>query len=292
MSILLKVYLFVLGLIWGSFINAWVWRLRQLLNDDGDPKKLSATKRKELSILHGRSMCPSCKHALAAKDLVPVFSWLLLKGKCRYCHAPISAQYPLVELITAVVFALSYIFWPISTAQYGWVLLAGWLVTLVFLLVLAIYDAKWYILPSELIYLGIITYGASLLFYAVLSGVTSTLVNAIAAGVLYLAGFFALFYVSYIVQQHKTGAKAWLGFGDVRLAFLLGLIAGSPLNVFIAVFLASLVGLAVAIPGIVSKKLSVTSHIPFGPFLILGASLALFFGSSLTSWYSATLLGL
>src|SRR3989344_6490262 len=120
--------LIVLGLAFGSFVNALVWRLheqeeraksKEQRRKKGKAKntaKLSShtsvLSSKDLSILKGRSMCPSCKHGLAAKDLVPVLSWLTLRGKCRYCHKPISIQYPLVELITATLFVISYLLWP------------------------------------------------------------------------------------------------------------------------------------------------------------------------------------
>ena len=95
--------LFVFGLIFGSFVNAYVWRFK---------------KRKNW--VSERSICPNCKHVLRAKDLVPVLSWLSLRGKCRYCKKPISAQYPAVELFTALLFALSYAFWPYSLTLLGW----------------------------------------------------------------------------------------------------------------------------------------------------------------------------
>ena len=93
-----------LGLCAGSFVNALVWRLHE--------QKRSKKADKKLSILNGRSMCVHCRHELTWYDLIPLFSWLLLRGKCRYCKKPISWQYPIVELATAAVFVLSYIFWP------------------------------------------------------------------------------------------------------------------------------------------------------------------------------------
>src|SRR5262245_41082320 len=98
----------VFGLCWGSFVNAFVWRLHELETN----KRLSKSQKKKLSILHGRSMCPDCHNELAWYDLLPVVSWLSLKGKCRYCGKPISWQYPFVEALTAALFVLSYVFWP------------------------------------------------------------------------------------------------------------------------------------------------------------------------------------
>src|SRR5260221_566501 len=101
------VALILLGLTFGSFINALVWRLHKQNEDSAKEQKVP-----NLSIATGRSMCPNCYHELAAKDLIPVLSWLSLGGKCRYCRQPISWQYPLVELLTAGLFTVSYIYWP------------------------------------------------------------------------------------------------------------------------------------------------------------------------------------
>jgi leader peptidase (prepilin peptidase) / N-methyltransferase len=157
-------------LIAGSFINALVWRLQKQLDKEGNPKKSNFQNPTSniYSITKGRSMCPNCKHTLVAKDLVPLFSWVLLKGKCRYCHKPISVQYPAVELITAVLFALSYLFWPFVLSGAEWIIFIGYLFTLVILIALAIYDLKTYLLPSRLIYPAILIQLATLLIYSVI----------------------------------------------------------------------------------------------------------------------------
>lgn len=292
MSLLLIALLFVYGLIAGSFVNAWVWRLRQQLDDDGNPKKLSAKQRKAVSITHGRSMCPHCKHALAAKDLVPVFSWLLLHGKCRYCNAPIAAQYPIIELLMAILFMLSYVLWPNQLLGAEWCLLVGWLFTLVPLLALGLYDAKWFILPSGVIYIAISIYTAGLAVYTLVGGDTTVFVQAATAALLYFGLFIGIYATSAIARRKGWSSQDWLGFGDVRLAVLLGLIAGTPLNVLVALFVASLAGLVFALPAMLHKKLGMGSQIPFGPFLLFGAAFALFFGSSITNWYTTVMLGM
>src|SRR5690606_2157613 len=105
-TVMIIIFLAILGLCVGSFVNALVWRLRM---QESSGKKKSDRK---MSISRGRSMCPHCRHELSAVDLVPVFSWLFLGGKCRYCRKPISKQYPLVELVTSILFIASYVFWP------------------------------------------------------------------------------------------------------------------------------------------------------------------------------------
>ena len=121
------------GLVIGSAINAVVWRLYV-----------------GRSWAKGRSECPDCHHKLAAKDLVPVLSWVSLRGKCRYCKKSIHYQYPLVELFTAGLFALSaWRLMPVGTWGYG--LFIGWLGLLIGFIILAVYDARWMILPDKVV---------------------------------------------------------------------------------------------------------------------------------------------
>jgi len=111
------VALFVLGLVFGSFVNALIWRVH-----------------KKKDIISGRSQCVKCGHRLAAKDLVPVLSWLALRGRCRYCKKPISWQYPIVEIALGLVFAASYHFWPVTLSGGQWLLFVTWLTVSVGLL--------------------------------------------------------------------------------------------------------------------------------------------------------------
>lgn len=291
MSILLVVELFVFGLIFGSFINALVWRTHEQLDEDGNAKKLSKKKQKELSIIKGRSMCPHCKHELAVMDLLPVVSWVALKGKCRYCKKPISKEYPVVELLTALLFVGVYLAWPYNLIGSEWVLFISWLGALVPLIALAVYDAKWYVLPTRLIYVSTAIYASGLLLYSVIAKDTDRLGWSFIAAIAYFVLFYCIFMASSVAKHRGWSSKEWLGFGDVRLAFLLGLLVGTPGNVFVAIFLASIIGLIVALPGLLAKKMEFTTLIPFGPFLISGAVVAFLFGDRLIGWYVTTFLG-
>src|ERR1035438_134051 len=139
---MIVVLLLLLGLALGSFTNAYVWRL----NIDGKKGKYS-----KLSVWHGRSMCPNCHHTLSGLDLIPVVSWIMLKGKCRYCKKPISPQYPLVEAVTAFLFIFSYIYWPYSFTTQGVVLFIFWLIFLLGFMVLTIIDLRSRILPNKIV---------------------------------------------------------------------------------------------------------------------------------------------
>lgn len=251
--------LFITGLLFGSFVNAWVWRVK--------------TKR---PILNDRSMCPNCKHQLGIADLVPVLSWIWLKGKCRYCKKPISAQYPLVELLTAVLFSASYLVMaPIGSQD--WVLLILWLAQLVVLVALAVYDLRWMILPNRmmvvLLIFSAIEVVARLYFTQSIQPLQDALVAALVAG-----GFF---YLLFAVSKGK-----WMGGGDVKLAFVMGLILGLR-DVLIALMIGFNIAAIISVTLIVSKKLSRKSLIPFGPFLILGTVLAGLWGADIFNWYKS-----
>ena len=194
------VILIFLGLALGSFLNAYVWRV----HDNSKKGKYA-----KLSIWQGRSMCPNCHHTLAGKDLVPVFSWLSLKGKCRYCKKPISAQYPLVEASTAFLFAFSYIYWPYQFSGEGTLLFVFWLIFLLGFMALTIIDLRWKLLPNSivtpLILLALLQIVIQLLFY---NAGLSLILGSI-WGVLFSAG---LFYAIFVISNGK-----WIGGGDVKL---------------------------------------------------------------------------
>lgn len=268
--VILIIVLFLLGLVFGSFINALVWRLRKVETSKGQVNK-------KYSIVHGRSMCVHCKHELAAKDLIPVASWLLLRGKCRYCNKPISAQYPLVELITGVIFAVSYAFWqyPISNLMAG-LLFGVWLIAVIILIALAVYDTHWYELPDRLVFPLI---ALSLLYAVTESIVVDDLAvagHAVFGGAIVFALFWALFQVS---------NGEWIGGGDVKIAFALGVFAGGAMEAFLVIFIASLLGTLLALPGLIAKGNIKGVKIPFGPYLIAATIIVVLFGSSIIFWY-------
>lgn len=264
------VIIFIFGLIFGSFTNAYIWRDHQ--------QSITKSKKikKQLSIINGRSQCINCGHVLAAKDLVPLLSWLSLKGKCRYCKTPVSAQYPAVELATAVLFAVSHVFWPFALNGLGVASLVVWLFCVVMLMALFLCDLKWMLLPNRMV--AILTGGAIglVILQAVNVSSLGALLQPVLGGLVLASIFWALFQIS---------KGRWIGGGDVKIAFSLGLIAGSPTKALLVIFLASLLGTLIVAPLLLSKKLKMHTKIPFGCFLIPAVIIVFLFGSSIIDRY-------
>lgn len=272
--------LLVLGLCFGSFVNALTWRLHEL----SKPKKQRVASNAELSIAKGRSMCPDCQHTLTWYDLVPVLSWLSVGGKCRYCHNHISVQYPLVELATAGLFVLSYHYWPLPIEGSQLAVFGIWLLLLIGLIALLIYDLRWLLLPNKLVYpLTGLAATQALINIAGAANPSKAALNtflSVAVG----SGLF------YLLFQFSDGK--WIGGGDVKLGWIFGLVVASPLNSFLVIFIASLLGSMVAVPLLLTKRLEKTSVIPFGPFLIIATIVVQLFGVAILAWYQRIFLSI
>lgn len=266
--------IFVLGLCLGSFVNALVWRIHK-------QSKLKKPSKK-YSIATGRSMCVSCGHVLSQRDLVPVFSWLVLRGKCRYCKKPISYQYPLVEAITGLLFVVSYLFWPYSINGSEYFVFSTWLICLTGLVALFIYDLKWMILPNKIIFP---LYGFAAIYVGLSIFRTSEYFDLIQAFVSIIVGG-GIFYALFVVSKGK-----WIGGGDVKLGFLLGALVLKPDLAFLMLFIASLVGCLIILPAYLNKKVSRATKIPFGPFLIAGCFFTILFGQQMLDWYLGFVVG-
>ncbi len=270
------VCLFVLGAIFGSFVNALVWRLYQ---QSLGKKRSSKLTDNDLSIVHGRSVCTHCGHQLSWLDLIPLVSWVFLAGKCRYCKKSIGLQYPAVELMLGILFILSRIYWPGSWDILGTINFAAWLVMLTGFVALAAYDLKWMLLPNRIVY--------PLLALAVVLSIMNVSVGSVtilevALSVLIAGG---IFYALFVISDGR-----WIGGGDVKLGILIGVLLASPKGAFLMLMLASLLGTMVALPGLLLKRLDKSSHIPFGPFLIGAAVVVYLFGSSMIAWYERVVL--
>ena len=232
--------LFVLGLLVGSFLNVLIYRLPR-----------------EQGFVSGRSHCPHCNAIIAWYDNLPLVSFLFLRGRCRHCDKAISLQYPIVELVSGMVFV------------------ALWhqpffLIALELLLVIAVVDFEHFlILDSLLVVLGVLGIGYHALHHTI--SLSYFLTALILAGI-----FFALWYGS----QGK-----WMGFGDVKLVGVLGLVFGFP-GAIIAVYLAILAGGFFGGILLLLGKAHLKTHLPFGTFLSLGAAVFVFTAQPLYELFS------
>jgi leader peptidase (prepilin peptidase)/N-methyltransferase len=238
------------GLLAGSFLNVVAWRL----------------PRGESLVLPG-SHCPGCDHPVRPYDNVPVVSWLVLRGRCRDCAAPISARYPLVEALTAALAAGVVL----TNDGLHDVLLGLMLIAL--LVPVALIDLDHRIIPNRLTALGALA-ALAIGLATDPSGVPEQLIAGAAAGGLLLAAALA-----------RPGG---MGMGDVKLAGMLGLFLGreAAVALLVALLAGTLVGIVVmARKGAAEGR---RTAIPFGPFLALGGAVALFAGPAIVDWYLTT----
>ncbi|MHB1929202.1 MAG: prepilin peptidase [Acidimicrobiales bacterium] len=244
----------LLGLCIGSFLNVVVYRV---------PRKLS--------VVQPGSACPECATPIAGYDNVPVLSWIALRGRCRACRAPISIRYPLVEAATGALFML-------LALRFG----ASWTLPaeLAFgagVLALALVDGEHLLLPRRIFYPTTGLVAAGLLAASAATGSWGRLLTALACGV---GGFITFFLINFF-------QPGWLGFGDVRLAFLLGLSLGwlGPWYLIVAFMVANIAGAGVGIALILSGRAKLSSRLPYGVFLAIGAIVTIFAGGAVIDGY-------
>jgi leader peptidase (prepilin peptidase)/N-methyltransferase len=247
----------VFGLLFGSFVNVVAYRVPA-----------------DMSVVSPPSACPSCGHAIRHRDNIPVLSWLLLRGRCRDCDARISVRYPIVELGTAVLFAGTVIVIGVEAVLPAYLWFAGVTLTLV------LTDLDVHRIPNRILYPGTVV-GFVLLFGgAVLANEIGTFWRAVAGGGFY----FLLFLILALI------ARGGFGFGDVKLAFFLGLFltyqSWEVLGAGIALGIA--IGGLIAILLLVTRRAGRKAKIPFGPAMVFGAYAAMVFGQELADWYLGT----
>lgn len=255
-------FIFIFGLCIGSFLNVLIDRL---------PKGES---------ILGRSHCSHCNKTLKWYELVPVLSFIFLRGKCSKCKKPISLQYPLVETITGLLFLLIFnfqfsIFNEFSTFNLeNLLLLCCQFIVVSCLVVIFMSDLKYMIVPDEIIYPAVI---ASIL-YQFLNWKAGNLTNWYYP---LLAGFgAALFFLFLILITKGKG----MGFGDVKIVFFMGLFLSFP-QILVALCLAFFSGAIIGSILIAMRKKTMKSEIPFGCFLAPATLITLFFGEQIIEWY-------
>ncbi len=250
-------FVFILGLCIGSFLNCVIYRMEQ-------DKKIT-----------GRSFCPHCKKTLRWIDLIPVLSFIFLGGKCRHCKNKISWQYPAVELATGLLFLLifNYVIAGLTRNPGDWTPafagMAFYFYIVASLVVIFVYDLKHYLIPDKILI------PATIIAIAYIILTSQNFLNYLFASVA-ASGFFLAIYLF-------SGGRA-IGFGDVKLAVLMGFLLGFP-DILVALFFAFVIGAIIGVISILLNKKNLKSEIPFGPFLIFGTFLALFFGQQIIVWY-------
>ena len=242
---------FILGISIGSFLNCLIYRL-------------SVNEKPE-----GRSYCPKCKHQLSHKDLVPIFSYIFLLGKCRYCKKKISLEYPLIEILTGILFLSAFLFAGISVEFFYL------LIVIFFLVLIFVYDLRYYIIPDFATFSLIGVSLVYLLYSSLFDNNYSHLYYGALSALFVFLFFFSLFYF--------TKGKG-MGFGDVKFVIFMGLFLGFPkilVGLFISFFLGAIIGIIL----IVLKKKKMKSQLPFAPFLIIGTMIAYFYGEKIVDFY-------
>jgi leader peptidase (prepilin peptidase) / N-methyltransferase len=243
------------GLVFGSFMGVVVHRV---------PSKES--------IVAPRSRCPNCGHQLSAADNIPVVSWLLLGGKCRYCRAPISPRYLAGEVLTGLIWALAVV-----RLDPSWDLLA-FLPFLWVLIALSLIDLETKLLPNRIVYPSVV---AGIILLGITAAVGPANLNDWLRGLGGMAAGAGAFFMVALISP------AGMGMGDVKLAGLIGLYLGylSWGTVALGFFLAFLIGAVAGVGLMIAGKAGRKTQVPFGPFMALGAIVATLYGGPLLDFW-------
>lgn len=251
MEEVITIFVFLYGCILGSFFNVIGLRV---------PKKQS--------IIFPSSACPLCHKRLSWVELIPVCSYLFLKGRCRHCGTKISPLYPIMEAITGLLFVISYLQFGIS-----W----EFIFTLIFialLVIITVSDLAYMIIPNRILVIFTVLF----LLIRLISPLKPWWDSLVGA----LVGFFLLMFIAFF-------SRGGMGGGDIKLFFVLGLFFGTK-NVLLTLFFASFLGTVYGLILIVLKKFERKKPIPFAPFITSSALIAYFYGERLIEWYSSMFL--
>ncbi|MDD5342627.1 MAG: prepilin peptidase [Patescibacteria group bacterium] len=246
MIVLTAILVFIVGISIGSFLNVVIWRLHT-----------------QEGFLRGRSYCPKCRTTIRAKDLIPLLSYIFLRGRCRDCGKTISWQYPAVELATALAFVGLFLRYSLSEEFIIYCIYTA------FLIIVFVFDLKHYlILDRVMLPAAVISFVGGLLIGL---GFQRILIGAIIGG-----GFFM---IQFLISRGK-----WIGGGDIRLGAVIGLMLGWE-KLLAALFISYLAGSFFGLGLVASGRKKWQSRLPFGVFLTAGTLIALIWGGDLINWY-------
>ena len=246
-------FVIILGGLWGSFANVYIYRLPL-----------------EKGVVSGRSYCPKCKNLITWKDNIPIFSYFLLNGKCRKCKKKISPQYVLVEFLSILFFTFIYFLYGITLTTLLLIILS-----LSFIIIFFI-DLKHFIIPNEITF-SMMLLGFIKSFDPNLNPLFPNYINSLIGGLL---GYGIIWSIIYFYKQLRK--KEGMGLGDAKLFAVIGFWFGWLAIPFI-IFLSSVIALLSVVPSLLKNSKSMSSQIPFGPYIIIGTLVYLFFENSFKS---------
>ena len=246
-------FVIILGGLWGSFANVCIYRLPL---DKG--------------VVSGRSYCPKCKNQINWKDNIPIISYFLLNGKCRKCKKKISPQYVLVEFLSILFFTIIYFLYGITLTTLLIIILS-----LSFIIIFFI-DLKHFIIPNEITF-SMMALGFIKSFDPNLNSLFPNYINSLIGGLL---GYGIIWSIIYFYKQVRK--KEGMGLGDAKLFAVVGFWFGW-LSIPFIIFLSSIIALLSVVPSLLKNSRSMSSQIPFGPYIIIGTLIFLFFENSFKS---------
>ena len=249
---MLYIAFFILGSLWGSFSNVCIYRLPNSGN-----------------VAKGRSFCPDCKNKIKWFDNIPFFSYLFLKGKCRQCSKPISFQYFIVELLTAISFVLIFHIYGVSITTLLLLILS------IFFIIIFFIDLKHFIIPNVLTF--------PLMFIGFLKSFDPNLnqtifpnyINSLIGG---LFGYSIIWLIIFFYK--KVRKKEGMGLGDAKLMAVIGFWFGW-ISIPFTIFISSTIALIIVVPSLINQSKKMSSDIPFGPYIIIGCILYVSFANQI-----------
>lgn len=244
----MEILVFILGLVFGSFFNVCIYRIPR-----GE------------SIAFPPSHCTNCNNRLKFYDMVPVLSYIFLRGKCRYCKEKISLKYPIIELLTGVSFFLIYLRYGISFEFFKYTVLTGFMIVIGFIdfYTTDVYTSS---IIAGMIFGGIFIIISIFLGYNFMDCIYGALLGFAIIGLIILI------------------SKGGMGVGDAEIAGLIGIFLGLKLTIT-ALFLAIIIGGLTGLILVMLKKKSMKEYFAFGPFLSIGAYIAILYGNEIANWY-------
>ena len=249
---MLYIAFFILGSLWGSFSNVCIYRLPNSGN-----------------VAKGRSFCPNCKNTIKWFDNIPFFSYLFLKGKCRQCSKPISFQYLVVELLSAISFVIIFHLYGISITTLLLLILS------IFFIIIFFIDLKHFIIPNVLTF-PLMVIGFLKSFDPNLNQtIFPNYINSLIGG---LFGYLIIWSIIFLYKNIRK--KEGMGLGDAKLMAVIGFWFGW-ISIPFTIFISSTVALVLVVPSLINQSRKMSSEIPFGPYIIIGCILYVTFANQI-----------